>query len=477
MKAEFNETNIAVENKINQEQTYYKGKDAIKAKTSFALGGMVMNMPWILVGSFLMYFLTDIALVPALSVSGLFLAVRVFDGINDPIIGVMADRTKSRFGRYRPWMLTGGLLLIPTVILLFWAHPDWSVGARTAYASVLYVIAVIAATMWDIPYGGLNACITPYSKERASFATSRILVSSVASAIGAGIFLPLMNRFGGNQGDPGRGYLVATAIVCLIALPFIFITFFGTKEVINPPKGQKLSPKALIQTVSKNPPLLIILSGFFIYGFMNFGRGAVGMYYFSYNWNQPNLFSVFIFLTGILSGLAAFSGMYVLKFVKSKRNACLLGFILMAATSLIALFLTPENSSSTIVLIVLWISSAANGLVTGMIYAMIPDTVEFGQWKSGIRADGFIYAASSFMMKLGGAVSPALLGVLLQFSGYIPGGVQPEITLKMINGTMNLMPAILATIAAVIFYFYKLDDELHSKILVELSEREEELIK
>jgi len=464
-------TNTNISNE-NQGQTYYKGKDAIKVKASFALGGMVMNLPWILVGSFLMYFLTDVALVPALSVSALFLGVRIFDGINDPIIGIMADRTKSRFGRYRPWMLAGGLLLIPSVILLFWAHPTWSVGARTAYASVLYIIAVIAATMWDIPYGGLNACITPYSQERASFATSRILVSSIASAIGAGIFLPLMNRFGGGQGDLVKGYVVATIIICLIAFPFIFITFFGTKEVVCPPKGQKLSPKALLQTVMKNPPLLIILIGFFIYGFMNFGRGAVGMYYFSYNWDQPGLFSAYIFLTGILSGLAAFSGMYLLKFLRTKRNACLLGFIVMGVTSLIAFFLTPENSSATTILIILWISSAANGLVTGMIYAMIPDTVEYGQWKSGIRADGFIYASSSFMMKLGGAVSPALLGVLLQVSGYIPGGTQSIFTLQMINGTMNLMPAILAIIAAIIFYFYKLDDKLHGQILGELAERE-----
>lgn len=233
-----------------------------------------------------------------------------------------------------------------------------------------------------------------------------------------------------------------------------------------------VSPKALAQTVLKNPPLLIILIGFFIYGFMNFGRGAVGMYYFAYNWNQPNLFSLYIFATGILSGLAAFSGMYVLKFLKTKRNACLLGFVLMAVTSIIALFLTPENSSSIVILVVLWISSAANGLVTGMIYAMIPDTVEFGQWKSGIRADGFIYAASSFMMKFGGAVSPALLGVLLKMTGYVPGGIQSQSTLNMINGTMNLMPALLAIIATIIFAFYKLDDKLHSKILVELAERE-----
>lgn len=472
MTTEIKNSNVAIENSEDQEQTYYKGKDAIKAKTSFALGGMVMNLPWILVSSFLMYFLTDIALVPALSVSALFLVVRFFDAVNDPIIGIMADRTKSRFGRYRPWMFAGGLILVPVVILMFWAHPTWSVGARTAYISVLYTIAVITATMWDIPYGGLNACITPYSKERASFATSRILVSSVASALGAGIFLPLVNRFGGNQGDPVKGYLTAAIIVCLFALPFLFISVFGTKEVISPPKGQKLSPKALVHTVSKNPPLLIILIGFFIYGFMNFGRGAVGMFYFSYNWNQPNLFSLYIFATGILSGLAAFSGVYVLKFLKTKRNACLLGFILMAVTSIIAFFLTPDNSSSMLILVVLWISSAANGLVTGMIYAMIPDTVEYGQWKSGIRADGFIYASSSFMMKFGGAVSPALLGVLLEVTRYVPGGVQSQSTLNMINGTMNLMPALLAIIATIIFSFYKLDDKLHSKIVVELAERE-----
>lgn len=432
-----------------------------------------MNLPWVLVTSYAMFFFTDIALIPTAYVSLIFLFGRIFDAVNDPLIGILSDRTNTRFGRYRPWMLAGGLLLVPAVILLFWAHPDWSVGARTAYSATLYFICVLAATMWDIPYGGLNACITPYSKERATFATSRILVSSLASAVGSGLFLTLVNYFGEKQGDPNQGWVMAAALLSIIAIPFAFITFFGTKEVIKPPKEQKLSAKSLITTITKNKPLLILLFGFFIYGFMNFGRGSATMYYFTYYWNDPSLISIYFFVLGILSGVAAFAGTFLLKSFKTKRNLCLFGFAILAASSIIASILNPLNSTTTIMTIVLWIGGAANGLVTGMIYAMVPDTVEYGQWKSGVRADGFIYGATSFLMQLGAAIGPAFLGFTIDKAGYVPAvSTQNSATLNMINLNMNILPAILSILAILLFRFYKLDDKLHAKILFELSNRE-----
>lgn len=456
-----------------REESYYHGKERVLRQIAFSLGGIPMNLPWILVSYYLMYFLTDIALVPTLVVSALFLGVRAFDAINDPIIGLMADNTKSRWGRYRPWMLAGAFVLIPTVFMLFWAHPEWSVSARIWYACILYIIAVVGATMWDIPYGALNSSITPHPGERARYASSRILVSSVACAVGAGIFLPLMNAFGGSSGDVVGGYAKAALIICLAALPFAFITFFGTKEVVYAPKGQKLSVKKLVQVIAQNPPLLIILIGFFVYGFLNFGRGTVAIYYFTYNWGSSSMFGMYNLVNGIISGVAAFFGAYLMKLFKDKRTTCIFGYVILAISCLILMFLNSSNSNMTVVLLLLWLGGAANGLVTGMIYGMIPDTVEYGQWKTGIRTDGFIYASTSFMMKMGGAAGPAILGVLLSVSGYVPNAQQSTRALNMINGSMNLVPFVLAIIAIIFLLFYKLDGKTHAKILAELAKRTE----
>ncbi len=137
-----NETKVAE----TPEKTYYHGGQSIAKKLAFASGELVYNLPWMLVSSYLAFFMTDIALIPAGAVSILFLVCRVWDAFNDPMIGSLADRTNTQMGRYRPWMLGGAIGLIPLVILLFWAHPDWSVGARTAYGCILYFITVIAST-------------------------------------------------------------------------------------------------------------------------------------------------------------------------------------------------------------------------------------------------------------------------------------------------------------------------------------------
>lgn len=457
-----------------KEQTYYHGSESIKRQVAFALGGAPMNLCWVIVSSYLMYFLTDVAMVPMVAVSTLFLAVRAFDAINDPLIGLLADNTKSRWGRYRPWMMTGAILLVPTVTLLFWAHPTWSTPARTTYACVLYVLAVVFATMWDIPYGALNSCVTPYANERSKFASNRILVSSFASALASSLVLPLVAKFGGAGGDMAGGYVKAVFAICIFAIPFAIICCKGTKEVVYPPASQKIKFSKLIRVIAKNPPLLIILVSFFAYGFLNYGRSTVATYYFTYTWNNPGLASIYFGLAGILSGLAAFFGFYLLKIFKEKNYTCIFGYAVMVVSNLIVFFASPKTMSSTVMMVLLCVSNAANGLVTGLIYGMVPDTVEYGQWKSGIRTDGFVYASTSFMNKLGGAVGPFLLGILVNAAGYVPNVEQSASSLRMINICMNLMPVILAAVAIVLLLCYKLDRKQHGIILEELAAQNQE---
>lgn len=459
------------------EQTYYHGGEAVARKFMFASGELVYNLPWMLVSSYLAFFMTDIALIPAGAVSLLFLVCRVWDAFNDPMIGSLADRTNTKMGRYRPWMLGGAIGLIPLVICLFWAHPDWSVGARTAYGCILYFVTVIASTSWNIPFAALNGVVSPYPVERASFSSYRIFVSSLACSLATLIFLPLVGKFGGAEGNNVRGYLMAAVVVCCLAIPFVFTSVLGTKEVMKAPPGQKFHVKEMRDCFLKNPPLLIVCFAFLVYGFMAYGRMTVGMYYFTYYWSDASLFTFYATVNGLVCAVAAFFSAALVKACKGKRGALLFsyggGFILNG----ILFFLSPANSSATLVMAILLAAGAMNGFCTALLYGIIGDTVEYGQWKTGVRADGLCSSGTSFMMKFGGAIAPTMLLAMLASSGYVEGSAQQSAgALSTMNLMMNLIPAILCGISFILFMFYKLDSKLHAKIIEDLKARGEYLV-
>ncbi len=462
---------------VKKAETYYNGKEAILRKLAFSSGEIVYNLPWMLVSAYLSFFLTDIAVVPAAVVSALFLGVRIFDAVNDPLIGVLSDKTRSRMGQFRPWMLAGSIILIPSVILLFWAHPEWSESSRTLYATIFYILAVIGATMWNIPYGGLNAALTPYPNERASFSSYRICVSAIACASVSILFLPIVSQVTENsQGGVVLGYVIGAIVVCAITIPFIFTSILGTKEIVKPPKQQKMSFGNVVKNIVQNPPLLIVIFGFFMFGFMMYGRMTVALYYFSYVWENQALFVTYSLFNGIASGIVAFFSIHLLKVFKTKRNTIIVGYTGLAALSFVIYFLTPENSSSTLLMTLLITSGGFQGIVAALIYSMIPDTVEYGQWKSGIRVAGVTYSGTTFMLKLGGAIAPSMLLALLTVYGYVPNEAQSQTTLDVINFMMNLVPAMLSLFTLIIFLFYRLDNNLHAKIVADLESRGDALV-
>ncbi len=461
----------------HKEQTYYHGGTAVLRKLAFGTGEMVYNLPWMLVSSYLAFFMTDVALIPAGAVSVLFLICRIWDAINDPMIGSLSDRTKTKMGRYRPWMLGGAICLIPLVILLFWAHPDWSVGARTAYGCILYFVTVVAATSWNIPFAALNGVISPYPTERASFSSYRISISSLACSLATAIFLPLVAKFGGAKGDNVTGYLMATVVVCCLAIPFVFTSILGTKEVMKAPPAQKIHGKEMLNCFLKNPPLLIVCGAFLVYGFLNYGRMTVAMYYFTYVWHDSALFTLYATANGLLAALAAFFSAALVKICRGKRGALLFCYGGSFIVNIILYFLTPANSGATTVLVLLLVAGSLNGICTALLYGMIGDTVEYGQWKTGVRADGLCSSGTSFMLKLGGALAPTMLLAMLAANGYVEGAAtQAPSAISTMNIVMNLIPAILVGISFVLFLFYKLDAKTHEKLIHDLKERGEYLV-
>ncbi len=460
---------------LSESQKYYHGTESIMRKLSFASGEMVYQLPWMLVSAFLAIFMTDVALIPAGVVSTLFLLCRVWDAINDPLIGTLADRTNTKLGRYRPWMLFGAVAMIPTVMLMFWAHPEWSLTWRIVYSCGLYFLAVVFSTSFQIPYTALNGVISPYPKERASFSSFRVLVASLAAALTTAIFVPMLTAFAGENGDMVRGYALAAIVTCSISIPFVFTCIMGTKEAVKAPaKAKKFTFKDMFNNFVKNPPLMILSFAFLVHGFMVYGRMTVSAFYFTYMWGSLALFSLFATVNGLVTAFSAMLTPLVIKVFKTKRAAMMFTYAGNFILHVILFFLTPENSSAMTSIVLRWGTGIFTGLSMAFLYSFIGDTVEYGQWKTGIRADGLSASGTSLMNKLGGAIGPSVLLALLAANGYVANAqTQTAATITTLNATMNLLPATLSLIVLVLFSFYKLDDKMHAKIVADLKERGE----
>lgn len=463
----------------NIQKQLYPGLKGEARKFAYASGEIVYNLPWMLVSSYLAFFMTDIAAIPAATVSMLFLVCRVWDAVNDPLIGSLADNTKSRLGRYRIWMLICGCVFLPLVMLNFQAHPDWDETSRTIYAVIMYFVVVIFSTGWNIPFSALGSVISPYPRERASFASRRIFVSSLASAVASALFLGLIAVFSGADGsDVVGGYGTAAVVVCAIAIPFIFTSVFGTKEAIQAPPKQKFTAKQMAQSFTKNRPLMIIVVAFFVYGFLQYGRMTVGMYYFTYVWGSQETFALYASVNGIICAIAALFCAGLVKICKGKRGAMLVTYGAATIINIILFFITPESGGNiTTVLILLYICAITTGINTGLLYGIIGDACDYGQWKTHLRADGLCSSGTSFALKLGGAISPTLLLAMLASTGYVANAeTQTAGALSSMNIVMNLIPAILAAISFVLFIFYNLSEQKHAEILTDLRERGELVI-
>ena len=250
------------------------------SKFAYGMGDVGCNFSWMFVGNFLMIFYSDVIGISMSAVAGLMLFSRFCDAINDPIVGGLTDRTKSRWGRYRPWLLIAAPITAMVLMATFWAHPDWSNTAKIIYMSVTYCILVLGYTCVNIPYGTLCGAMTQNIEERAKINTFRSVSAMIAIGIINIITLPLISKLGG--GNDKQGYLLVAVVYGIIfALCHIFC-FAKTKEAVTVPEKEKITLKLQLKTVIQNKPYLLALLGQFLFGVTLYGRNADALYYFKY---------------------------------------------------------------------------------------------------------------------------------------------------------------------------------------------------
>ena len=438
------------------------------SKLAYGMGDVGCNFSWMFVSNFLMIFYTDMFGIGMSAVATLMLLSRIWDAVNDPIIGTLTDKTHTRWGRFRPWLLFGAPLTAIVLMLTFWAHPAWSQTAKIAYMAVTYCVLVLGYTCVNLPYGTLCGAMTQDIDERAKLNTSRSVSAMVAIGVLNIITVPLVTCFG--HGNAQRGYLMVAVVYGLIFAACHLFCFSKTREVVEVPVAQKLSLRKQLKAVAQNRPYLLALAGQFLFGFILYGRNADILYYFTYVEGSATLFSYYsmAIIVPSIAGAACFP--WVFKKMGNKGYAAAVFALLTGVFMALLYFFSPRTSP-----VGFYACSAVawfffSGFNTA-IYAVIPDCVEYGEWKTGIRNDGFQYAFVSLANKMGMALGTAMFALALDSAGYVAGGVQNEAVTAIMRHTFSTIPGALWVVTAVCLCFYKLHRHVYNKIVEELKRR------
>ena len=439
-------------------------KLSFKEKIGYGVGDFACNLVFSTLMLYLMFFYTDVFGIPAAVVGTLMLVVSVWDAVSDPLMGGIADRTTTRWGKFRPYLLWLAVPFAVSTALAF-TTPPFSVSGKIVYAYITYFLLMTVFTAINVPYSALSGVMTDDSIERTGLNAYRMGFSQFGNLlVGAGT-LPLVALLG--SGDQALGYQLTMVIFGIIALVFFIVCFSTTRERISPPEGQKTSLKADLQMLMMNRPWQVI----FIVGILSFIfiilRTSVVMYYFNYFVESQRLIPFFMASTSISAIIGVtFSKPMVKKIGKKWTFA--LGQLVSAAT--VIFFFLPKTAIFSMFAVNV-IYGMASFMTIPITWAMIADTADYSEWKFKIRSTGIVFSAATFAHKLGIGIGGGLGGWLLFFFGYIPGVSQTNTAVVGIKSMMSIIPAIGAIIVACLIIFYKIDENMCNKIREDLAKQ------
>ena len=426
---------------------------SVGEKIGYACGDLASNFYWRIFDVFLFIFYTDVFGLSAAAVGTMMLVTRLIDAFSDPLMGAIADRTKTKMGKFRPYLLWGIIPMIAAGVLTF-TIPDVSDNNKLIWAYGTYIFMMLAYTFINVPYGALLGVITPDSQQRTTLTSFRFIGAFSGGSLVAYMTPELVNYLG--QGDEALGWQYTMLIYGLVAAVLFVITFLSTTERVCPPAHQKTPILQDLKDLTQNKPWKVLFVLALIIMMTISLRGSSGTFYFKYYVERPDLIGSFAMAYMIALAVGAACTPLLTKLI-DKRRLLMVLMTIVAALSLIFYFVPSDDITSMYVLQIL--IGLALGPKSPLVFSMYADTADFSQWRTGRRATAMIFSAAAFAQKLGGALAGAMIGWLLASLGYVANQVQTGSSQEGIVLLMTLIPAIFAAIAVPLIYFYPLDEK------------------
>jgi len=471
-------------------------KISVREKIGFSLGDGAANFIFQTIMILQLSFYTDTFGLSAAAAATLFIVARLWAAVCDPVFGALADRTKTRWGKFRPWIL---FTAIPFGIIgyLAFTTPDLSHTGKLIYAYVTYILLMTVYSANNNPYSALSGVITGNMAQRTSLSSYRFVVVTLAIIAIQGFALPMVNHFG--HGNSAHGYQVTMGIFSILAVLFFFITFFTTKERVSPPPQQKTSLKQdLADLVGNKQWVLMFIVFLFMFIFLAM-RNSILLYFFKYYLNIDSqkaflngadkaLFGLLgtLGMTGanasiadntfsiinIISQLFAIAGIVLSNALArnlGKRNVFRFWLFVAAIASMAFIFVPSTAVTLTFILSILF--NFAWGVTQPLPWAMMADVADYSEWKTSRRATGIVFAGIVIGLKVGLAIGGGLAGFLLSRYGYVPNVEQSADAIKGIRLSMSVYPSIALILCVVALFIYGIGKKTEDQMQNELAER------
>jgi sugar (glycoside-pentoside-hexuronide) transporter len=434
-------------------------KLSFRERMWYGLGTTGMQYPNFFVNTSLMFFLNIVVGIPALAVGTLFLVSRIWDAINDPIMGYIADRTRTRWGSFRPYAFFATIPMGILLFLTFIFFPNLSTTGNLIWAYITYIFFTMANTAGIIPLGSMINVITSDYEERGVLGTFRELGGSIGNLTASIIISGLIGFFGIRFGD-AASYSYTSIVLSILCFSLLLGTFLNTKERVPPPKepiGFFKSFKAL----KGNGPCFSLFIAFFFVGMFIMMRQMWNMYYVSFYLQNDKMQGLLL----MFMALAPFVLFYFLpRFIRKwgKRNMLFLGCIVIVVSGV---FFLIAQKNTVLVIIASFIAGWGQTMTFTAIWSMLPDTSDYGAYKNNIKAPGLIYSLANFMLKLSMSLSGILAGVLLTIINFDQTAkIQTEAVTTGIYWFNGLTIIVFGILGAVVILAYKLTPEKSKEI-------------
>jgi GPH family glycoside/pentoside/hexuronide:cation symporter len=426
-------------------------KLSIKEKIGYSLGDTASHFVWDMVGFWILIFYTDTYGISAAAAGTIMLIARFWDMANDPIMGIIADRTNTRWGKFRPYILWMAVPYSVLAVMTF-TTPDFGETGKVIYAAVTYLLLMTVFTAINLPYSSLGAVMTADTSERAGLNSYRFVFAFVGQLIVSGAALTLANFFGG--GNSSKGYQYTLILFGCISMVLFFITFKTTKERVQPPKQQKSDLLADFKNLFKNRPWVIL----FFVGIISFVMFAMQnlavAYYFKYYIGKEENVQLF----NVIGTIALIITIPISKPLAKRfgnRNV-FLASSLISGLFFILLYI-PNQEDITMIYVFNILAKMAYAPAVPLLWTMLGDTADYSEWKSGRRATGLVFSAATFAQKAGWGIGGALAGWLLAFYRFEPNVEQTATAITGIKMMISVFPGILYMSCAILLFFYNID--------------------